>query len=419
MPGDPVRGRRRGSERFEVDEVGPAPLRHRPPRHEPAGEGVAGTDRVDDVDRRHWYGQSLVVRSDHRDVRSPRGEQHDARPAGQQAARGVDRRLARRHVGEVVVADLHHIGSREHGVDAARGTCRDRGSRRDGSSRSTTTITSSPVVSTSPVTVSAIGSRIESEPACEQRRGRGRKPSRAAAPGPMSPPCRSGRWLRPEHRARPRRASSGRSPAADSSVDTWSSASWAAIRVPKRSSDTAPMNPTVAPSRPQVRAVLNGAPPSAALDRAVEPDHEVDQRLPGDDDHGCHRARSSPVRHRSRRKSGRLAARDQHRLTLEVVSDRHDRAGPARRITSWPIDTDSRTAGCSCPASRRSPGCRSTRSAATAAAASTRPRSCPATRAHRSVRSATRSSACAHGRRPADRLPARRQRGVGGHRGDG
>ena len=148
----------------------------------------------------------------------------------------------------------------------------------------------------------------------------------------MSPPCRSGRWLRREHRARPRRASSERSPAATVPSTRGPPRAGRRSRVPKRSSDTAPMNPTVAPSRPHVRAVLNGAPPSAALTVPSSPITRSTSAspattitvviVPGHDPSGTDLAR----------KSGRLAARDQHRLNLEVVSDRHDRAGPARGI---------------------------------------------------------------------------------------
>ncbi len=279
----------------------------------------------------HGHGQSLVVRSEHRDVRSPRREQHDARPAGQQAAGGVDRRLARRQVGEVVVADLHHIGSREHGVDAAE-----------------VHVAIADHVGTA-VQVDhhhhvvagrldqpghRVGHRLQnqSEPAREQRRGRGRKRSPAAAPEPMSPPCRSGRWLRREHRARPRRASSERSPAAGAPSTRGRRRAGRRSAVPKRSSDTAPMNPTVAPSRPHVRAVLNGAPPSAALTVPSSPITRSTSAspattitvviVPGHHPSGTDRAGNQADWQR----------RDQHRLTQEVVSDRHDRAGPARRI---------------------------------------------------------------------------------------
>ena len=131
-------------------------------------------------------------------------------------------------------------------------------------------------------------------------------------------------------------------------------------------------------------------------------------------------------RHRSRAHSvgGITAPRRVPSAAMDVVVGAGRERGRARRQSSpvragRPLPAGGR-AGLPLGCAGARPPARSTSCASIAATGSTRPPSCPATRARRSARSTRRlGRAAAHRARPPDRHAAGRQRGARRHRGDG
>ena len=145
-----------------------------------------------------------------------------------------------------------------------------------------------------PASASAIGLERRDRasrggPPAAASRARPRLPRASGRPR-TSRPCGTGRSRRPSSSSSAMASVVGASVGfGQRQVDAGSGRAPSRRMPPNRSVDRRPRNATSTPSRPIVRAVLNGPPPGTAAEPSVGMDEEVDECLAGDDDHATHR----------------------------------------------------------------------------------------------------------------------------------
>ena len=196
-----------------------------------------------------------------------------AGPRSRSAARGLGGVGAGREIGEVVGADLDDVGAGDdRAADpvevARRGRAMTRG-RQFGSSM--TRVSPDRLPAMPAASADAIGSRTRPSVPTWNAAGRVARAAATASSAQVrrrrARPCGTGRSPRRARRARRPRASSARRSSRSSTGRRRRARARRASRAPNRSVERQPRNATSPPSRPIVRAVLNGPPPGPAASR--------------------------------------------------------------------------------------------------------------------------------------------------------